>query len=92
MFIPFYQEKTNFEIAAELFADTAWVAGYVIGFAIAIYQHFAAPTAIVLPQPELSRDELRLMCKASGIRWNRAGEGGKHLTKGEMIKLLSEVK
>lgn len=98
MFVPFYQEKTTLDIAAELFTDVAWVAGYVIGFAIALYQHFIATqdsgdTGFVAPsQKDLSRDDLRAMCKYAGIRWNRAGEGGKHLTKAEMIVRLTEAK
>jgi hypothetical protein len=96
MFIPFYEDRSKFEIAAELFHDAAYVAGYVVGFAIALYQYLTAPTAVavtqpVTPQPELSRDALRMQCKVAGIRWNRAGEGGKHLTKTEMIQRLAEV-
>jgi hypothetical protein len=96
MFIPFYEDRSKFEIAAELFHDAAYVAGYAIGFCIALYEHFTAPTAVavtptVTPQPELSRDALRAQCKVAGIRWNRAGEGGKHLTKTEMIARLAEV-
>ena len=101
MFVPFYEEKTNFEIAAELFADAAWVAGCVIGFAIALYQHFAATPEVTTTEPTIvaqmnaaqpTTKELRANCKAQGIRWNRAGQGGKHLTKAEMIARLSEVK
>jgi hypothetical protein len=36
----------------------------------------------------MTRDELRAACKEAGIRWNRAGKDGKHLTKEEMIAAL----
>jgi hypothetical protein len=99
MFIPFYEDRSKFDIAAELFADAAWVAGYVFGFAIAVYEHFTAPTQTVAliesapeaPQPSnvATVNELRAQCKTVGIRWNRAGHGGKHMTKTEMIAALA---
>ena len=97
MFIPFYEEKSKFEIIAEAIHDIAWIGGFIIGFCIALYEHFSAPTAVavtpnVTPQPELSRDALRAQCKQAGIKWNRAGANGKkHLTKAEMIARLAEV-
>jgi hypothetical protein len=99
MFIPFYEDRSKFDITKDLFADAAWVAGYVVGFAIAVYQHFAAPTQTVTllegslepvqPLPFVTVNELRAQCKDQGIRWNRAGQGGKHLTKTEMIAALA---
>jgi hypothetical protein len=105
MFISLYEDRSKFDIAAELFSDAAWVAGYVagfvIGFAIAVHEQFATPTQTVAPiefAPETTQpspvvaftvNELRARCKTSGIRWNRAGQGGKHLTKTEMIAALA---
>jgi hypothetical protein len=99
MFIPFYEDRSNFDIAKDVFTDAAWVAGYIVGFAIAVYQHFATPTqAIALPEsapetvqpsPVATVNELRSMCKPSGIRSNRAGEGGKHPTETKMIATLA---
>jgi hypothetical protein len=99
MFIPFYEDRSKFGITKDLFADAAWVAGYVVGFAIAVYKHFATPTPTVTliesapetvkPLPFVTVNELRAQCKTAGIRWNRAGQGGKHLTKTEMIAALA---
>jgi hypothetical protein len=101
MFIPFYVDRSKFDIAKDVFTDAAWVAGYVVGFAIAVYEHFAAPTQTVAlleaaPEPvqpspavALTVNELRAQCKTAGIRWNRAGSGGRHLTKTEMIAALA---
>lgn len=93
MFIPFYEDKTTLDIAADLFVDVAWVAGFTIGFVIALYEYFTSESGDTgFISPELSRDDLRAMCKHAGIKWNRAGEGGKHLTKAEMIVRLTEAK
>lgn len=100
MFIPFYEERSNVEIIADAIADIAWCVGFVVGLVIALHDHFSATEveaavepieAQVLPQSGQTVNMLRAQCKAVGIRWNRAGAGGKHLTKDEMIAALSEI-
>jgi hypothetical protein len=100
MFIPFYEDRSNFEIIADAIADIAWCVGFVVGLVVALHDHFGsaevestveAVEAQVLPQAGVTVNMLRAECKALGIRWNRAGAGGKHLTKDEMIAALSEI-
>jgi hypothetical protein len=100
MFIPFYQDRSSYEIMADVIADIAWCVGFVVGLVIALHDHFSAVEveatvetieAQVLPQVGATVNMLRDQCKARGIRWNRAGAGGKHLTKDEMIAALSEI-
>jgi hypothetical protein len=50
----------------------------------------SAPKTIQ-PSPVVTVNALRAQCKDQGVRWNRAGQGGKHLTKQEMIDALSQV-
>lgn len=44
---------------------------------------------VVGAKTEMTIKELRALCNQRGIRWNRAGEGGKrHLRRGEMMAAL----
>lgn len=43
--IPFYEEHSPLEIALETMLDAIWCIAWVVGFTIALWQHFAAPVA-----------------------------------------------
>lgn len=61
--IPFWQSHSPLEIALNALLDTVWVFGYVFGFGVALWQHFAAPGVpsvdpvdVALPSIELTTE------------------------------------
>jgi hypothetical protein len=48
--IPFYEAYSPAQMAYATALDTIWVIGFVLGWCIALWQHFTAPT-IVPPSP-----------------------------------------
>jgi hypothetical protein len=42
--IPFWQSHTPAQTVLQAALDTVWVIGFVIGWCIALWQHFTAPT------------------------------------------------
>jgi hypothetical protein len=48
--IPFYEAYSPAQIAYATALDTIWVIGFVLGFILALIDHFTAPT-IVPPSP-----------------------------------------
>lgn len=57
--IPFWQSHTPAQVALETTLDIVWCIGFIVGWVIALWQHFAIPAASIGPIVE----EIKTICQ-----------------------------